>query len=327
MKEPVFIKQNQDRWDQVEFLTSVADSASKDPTEIKEQYILVTEDLSYARSHFPRSAIVEYLNSLALRLHRLLQPTRNKHWESNAKFWLQDIPEATYRSRGAMLLSFLIFYGSVVFGFLACEVDPEFADNTVGSSYLRTTMQNIQSGEPAAIYGFMEESSMAIGITFNNILVAVKAVSGVATLGYLTVQALFYNGIMLGALENFLWHNHVFVSFNMALLLHGVLELTAIAVAGAASFRMVQGILFPGTYKRSRSFAFAARDGLKLILSTIPLFVVAGCIEGFVTRLSDVSYVFNVVVIGASTVFVCWYYVVLPRRIGLQQHITFGASH
>lgn len=326
MKEPVFIKQNQDRWQQLEFLVDASGSDSFEPQELKEEYILITEDLSYARSHFPRSAIVEYLNSLSLRTHRLLQPASNKFWQSLSHYWMTEIPAAVYRSKGALLLAFSIFMGSVLFGYLACEIDPEFADNAIGKSYLHMTEQNIRDGNPAGVYGQDGSSEMSTRISLNNLLVAIYAVAGAATMGLWTIYMLFSNGIMLGSFENFLWHNHAFVSFNMALLIHGVLELAAIVIAAAASFRMVQGLLFPGTYPRKRSFAFASRDGLKLIISAIPLFVVAGILEGFVTRLSDMSYLLNSCIIVGSICLLYWYYIIRSKAVGYVEQDLSGVS-
>ena len=64
---------------------------------------------------------------------------------------------------------------------------------------------------------------------------------------------------------------------------HGVLELPAIFIGGAAGFRIAQGLLFPGLLPRRESLARAGLEAVKLILGTIPILIIAGLIEAFVS--------------------------------------------
>jgi uncharacterized membrane protein SpoIIM required for sporulation len=64
---------------------------------------------------------------------------------------------------------------------------------------------------------------------------------------------------------------------------HGVLELPAIFIAGGAGFRIAQGLLFPGVLPRRDSLARAGSEAVRLLLGTIPILIIAGTIEGFVS--------------------------------------------
>jgi uncharacterized membrane protein SpoIIM required for sporulation len=67
---------------------------------------------------------------------------------------------------------------------------------------------------------------------------------------------------------------------------HGALELPAIFIAGGAGFVLAHGILFPGTLPRRDSVALAGGTAIRLLLGVIPLLVIAGIIEGFVSPTS-----------------------------------------
>jgi uncharacterized membrane protein SpoIIM required for sporulation len=64
---------------------------------------------------------------------------------------------------------------------------------------------------------------------------------------------------------------------------HGVLELPAIFIAGGAGFRIAQGLLFPGVLPRRESLARAGLEAVQLLLGTIPILIIAGLIEAFVS--------------------------------------------
>ena len=94
--------------------------------------------------------------------------------------------------------------------------------------------------------------------------------------------------------------------------IHGTLEISAIVLAGGAGFVMARGLLFPGTYSRRDSFRQAAAAGMKLVLGLVPVFVVAGFLEGFVTRHTEMPLAASLGIIGPSAAFILGYFVVYP---------------
>jgi uncharacterized membrane protein SpoIIM required for sporulation len=94
--------------------------------------------------------------------------------------------------------------------------------------------------------------------------------------------------------------------------LHGTIEISAIIVAGAAGIAIGNGWLFPGTYSRLYSFRRGAKRGLKIVMGTVPLFCVAGFIEGFMTRHTEWPDAVRLSIILLSAAFIIYYYVVLP---------------
>jgi uncharacterized membrane protein SpoIIM required for sporulation len=64
---------------------------------------------------------------------------------------------------------------------------------------------------------------------------------------------------------------------------HGVLELPAIFIAGGGGLLIARGLLFPGLLSRRDSLAQAGKQAVRLMLGTIPMLIVAGVIEAFVS--------------------------------------------
>ena len=112
----------------------------------------------------------------------------------------------------------------------------------------------------------------------------------------------------------FAQHGLLGVSLSTTML-HGTLELSAIVIAGAAGLALGNGWLFPGTYTRLASFRMGAKRGLKIVISTVPLFIVAGFIESFITRMSGLSLPVRLAIIVPSAAFVLFYYVFWPMWV------------
>jgi uncharacterized membrane protein SpoIIM required for sporulation len=139
-------------------------------------------------------------------------------------------------------------------------------------------------------------------------------------LGLGTYYALMSNAIMLGSFQYFFYEQGVFAESVRTIWIHGTIEISVIIVAGAAGFIMASGILFPGTYTRTQAFIRKSRDGLKVMVSTIPFFIIAGFLEGFVTRHTEMPTWLSVLIILSSLSLIIYYYVLLPAKIYKNLH-------
>jgi uncharacterized membrane protein SpoIIM required for sporulation len=83
---------------------------------------------------------------------------------------------------------------------------------------------------------------------------------------------------------------------------HGVLELPAIFIAGGAGLRIAQGMLFPGLLSRRDSLAKAGGEAVRLLMGTVPVLVVAGCIEGFISPSPAIPWQWKFTLAGAIAV-------------------------
>lgn len=312
MKEVQFIRRNIERWKDTEAVIETAGGQS--PDKLADVYIELTGDLAFAQTHFPNSRITVYLNNLASALHNEIYRYKREKWSRVLTFWTQEVPDIMWKERKLLLASFLIFILSVLVGIVSTLGDETFPRLILGSDYMDMTMENIRKGRPMAVYDSDNESKMFLGITINNIMVSFNIfISGIFTSfcpGFLLMQ----NGIMVGTFTTFFYQQGMLGESLLAIMLHGTLELSSIVVSGAAGLAMGNGWLFPGTYSRLSSFRMGARRGLKIVVGTVPLFIIAGFIEGYVTRHTEVPDIVRLSFIVLSALFVIFYFVILPYK-------------
>ena len=217
-------------------------------------------------------------------------------------------------ARKELLVSFLIFAASVVIGIISAWNDPDFVRLILGNGYVDMTLENIANGQPMAVYNGSEEMPMFLGITLNNIMVSFNCFAMGLLTSFGTGYMLLSNGIMLGAFQTFFYGEGLLAESMLAIWLHGTLEIWAIIVAGAAGLALGNGWLFPGTYSRAESFRRGAKRGLKIVIGTVPVFIMAGFIEGFLTRHTEFPTVLRLGIILLSLAFIIFYYIYLPNR-------------
>ncbi|MDL2223921.1 stage II sporulation protein M [Bacteroidales bacterium OttesenSCG-928-M06] len=313
MKEAVFIYLNKEKWKDYE--VCLKNIRKQSPDVLADIYIDVTNDLSYAQTHYPDSKIAIYLNGLSSRLHQFINEKKKWKFSRLIEFWKTDVPLVMCQSRKELLYSFLIFMLSVCIGAFSAANDDSYVRLVLGDSYVEMTLRNIENNDPMAVYKQNSQEDMFWMITWNNIFVSFKAfVAGLFTsLG--TVVILFVNGTMIGSFQYFFIEQGLLLESFLAIWLHGTLEISAIIIAGCAGITMGNGWLFPGTYTRFESFKQSAQKGIKIIVGTIPVFVIAGFIESYLTRLTDVPNIFRLLLIILSLAFILFYYVIYPKKL------------
>ncbi len=310
MREPAFIKQNADKWKRFETILDAKNNAS--PDEQAELFIQVTDDLSYSQTFYPQSKIVAYLNGLAAKIHQRIY--RNKKEDSSRiwNFWAVELPALFYNSHKQLLYAFLIFSFSIFIGAFSAAYDDTFLRLILGDEYVNMTLDNIENNDPMGVYKKDGQTAMFLMITVNNIRVAFIAFVFGIFLSVGTAYVLFSNGVMLGSFQYFFYQKHLFLTSFLTIWIHGTLEISAIVIAGCAGLVMGNSILFPKTYSRLESFKYGAKQGLKIVIGLVPIFIAAGFLEGFVTRHTEWPAIIKASIIAISLIFIIGYFVVYP---------------
>jgi uncharacterized membrane protein SpoIIM required for sporulation len=309
MREAVFLRQNQERWQQYE------QRPTADPDVLAARFVALTDDLAYAQTFYPTSPTTAYLNGLAARLHQRLYANKRERHGRFAHFWAVELPLVVGRHHRTLAVTAVMFLIFTLLGALSAAQDESFVRVVLGDAYVNQTIESIRKGDPMAVYKQEGETLMFLGITANNIYVALRIFVLGATLGVGTLVQMFRTGIMLGSFQYFFHHYHVLRTSVLTIWIHGTLEISACIVAGAAGFVMAQGLLFPGTFGRAEAFRQSARDGLKMAIGLVPIFVMAGFLEGFVTRHTEMPVAASLAIIGSSAAFIGWYFVLYPRQL------------
>jgi uncharacterized membrane protein SpoIIM required for sporulation len=313
MKEVVFIKRNIDRWNRFENL--IESKSVEDPDMLASMFIQVTDDLAYCRTFYPNSDTSRYLNQLAAKAHLKIYKNKKEDKGLIKKFWFHDFPLLIYKYHKFIRVSLLFFTLCVSIGAFSAANDVDFVRLILGDEYVDMTLQNIENGDPMAVYKKALQTDMFIGITINNIGVSFRAFIYGIFLSAGTLLVMLYNGIMVGSFQYFFYDYGLLLESFLTIWIHGTLEIWAIIVAGAAGLVLGSSILFPGTYSRIKSFKRGVKDGVQIIVGLIPVFIVAGFLEGFVTRYTQAPDFIRLGIILSSLAFIIWYFYIYPVKI------------
>jgi len=311
MKQSVFIKINKAKWQEYE------DKLKRERTpaeEVAKMYVHLTEDLAFAKGRFPKAELTAYLNKLALQAHNLIYRNKPERKNRLITFWKEEVPHLIYSSGRPMLYSFLILVAGVLLGAMSAANDDTFARLILGDEYVDMTIRNIEDGNPMGVYGSMDQLSMFFYITINNVKVSFLAFMAGILSSFFVGMILFRNGIMLGVFHYFFYQYGVFDANILTIWLHGTIEISSIVIAGGAGLIFGNGLLFPGTYPRMESLKIAAKKGLKIVIGLVPFFIIAGFIESFITRYSDMPIGLKLVIIIGSAFLMIYYFVFLPIK-------------
>jgi len=311
IREAAFIKQNKDKWKKID----VEGQNNPSADDMADNYIELTDDLSYAKTFYPNSQTEKYLNQLTGKYFIGIYKHRKRESGRFMRFWKTELPLIMYRQRKNMIYSFLFFMLGITLGVFSASQDSGFVRLIMGDSYVNMTLENIEKGDPMAVYKGEDSAPMFLGITTNNIRVAFFAFIFGIIFSVGTVFILFSNGVMLGAFQYFFYQKGLLLTSALSIWLHGTLEISAIIIAGGAGLVLGNSLLFPGSYQRSYALKKSAKDALKIVVGLVPVFVVAGFIESYLTRLTEMPILFNIIIISLSALFILFYFVYYPYKV------------
>lgn len=308
MREALFVKRNADKWKDIE------QNPTRDPDELTARFVELTDDLSYARTFYPDANVTRYLNGLAAQMHRGLMQNRRDDRSRLITFWQYELPLLFRQSHRLLAVSALIFGLAGVLGWVSAAHDNTFVRLILGDQYVNMTLENIKKGDPLGVYNSMDQGTMFIQITLNNIYVAFRTFIFGLFASFGTVAMLFYNGVMLGSFQYFFYERGLLLDSVLKIWIHGTLEISAIVIAGCAGLTVGNSLLFPGTFPRLTSFKRGVKQGLKIAVGLVPIFIMAGFLESFVTRLTLPPLV-SAGIILVSAVFIIWYFILYPIQL------------
>lgn len=318
MREVVFLKSNEKRWRQIEAIAEGKQQTS--PDDLANIFIQLSDDLAYAQTNYPDSPTTDYLNQMTVQLYRIIHKNKKFHFNRLFSFWQYELPLEFRKAHKQFLISFIIFSVFVLIGLVSVHYEEDFAKVVLGNDYVEMTEQNINNDDPMAVYkkgdgsanAFGEKAFMFIRITLNNIKVSIYTFIGGAVFGLGTIYILFKNGVMLGVFQWYFYTKGLLFSSFLTIWIHGTIEISCIIIAGGAGLVIGSGFLYPKTHSRMNSFVKHAKRGVKIMIGIIPLIIMAGLLEGFVTRHTEWHWSIKLSIILSSLAFVLFYFVFYP---------------
>ncbi|MFN1834422.1 stage II sporulation protein M [Balneola sp. MJW-20] len=314
MREVTFLRKNADKWKHFESLLS-RKNKKNDPDELAELYIELNNDLAYTQANYPGSKTEDYLNQLSLRVHDEIYSSKKEGFSRFISFWKDELPLLYAKKQKELLYSLVLFLLAVSIGVISSANEPSFVRMIMGDSYVNMTISNIEDGDPLAVYKKASEMDMFFAITFNNIRVSFLAFAFGLLTSLGTGLIMLRNGVMVGTFLHFFYKYDLLADAMLVIFIHGTLELSAIVIAGAAGMVLGNGVLFPGTYSRKDAFIRSAKEGLKMVIGLVPIFIAAGFLESFVTRYTGMPLWLSLFVIISSLFIIVYYFSIYPIKL------------
>ena len=309
MREGLFLKKNIDKWKKYQAETP------SDPDEMANRFTDLVNDLGYSKTFYPHSRVTQYLNGLASNIY--LSIYRNKKEETSriVRFWKTELPLIVRKHHRSLLYAFCIFIFFAAIAAFSAAHDETFVRGVLGDQYIEMTEENIARGDPFGVYKSDNQLNMFFRIALNNVQVAFTCFVWGLSLSLGTVYMLFKNGVMVGAFQYFFFTKGLGWPSVLVIWIHGTLEISAIIISGAAGLILGNSLLFPGTLKRIESLRRGAKDGIKIMIGLVPIFITAAFFEGFVTRYSTMQIWLSIFILLVSVSFILWYFVIYPIRL------------
>ncbi|MCU7548945.1 stage II sporulation protein M [Chitinophagaceae bacterium LB-8] len=309
MREGLFIKKNKDRWERIQ------NGASKDADEVAKDFTRLVDDLAYAKTFYPNGKVTPYINGLAARIYLNIYQNRKEESNRLIKFWKYDVPLTIQKHHLIILLAFVLFIIFFIVGFFSSYKDPTFVREVLSDAYVDMTERNIEEGNPFGVYMMGNSFLMWLGLMINNIVVSFMYFAKGIFFGIPTISSLIKEAMRLGAFEFMFYAKSLGTKATITILIHGILELTAIIIASSAGIVLGKSFLFPGTIKRWDSLRIGLKDGVKIVVGLMPIFIVAAFFEGFITRYYNMPLALSLLLLAASASFIIWYFIIYPVKL------------
>jgi len=311
LREYAFIRQNKEKWLKIEQELEAFDQYSASVWAA--HYAKLVNDLAFARTQYPNAQTTQYLNGLVSAVHLKLHRVKPEAPHRLLRLFADEVPQLLWIYRRYLAYALALFVASALLAVFSMMQNPSFAQVVLGEEYVHQTLESIDQGKPLAVYGSSSQWGSFIGITINNIWVGLRLYAAGVLAGLGSALMLFQNSFMVGTFQYFFIQKRLFWDSARGIWLHGTFEISALIVEGACGLILGASWLFPGTYSRSEAFQRGMRDSLKIYVSTLPFTLVAGLVEGYLTRYApSMPGWLCALMIGMFATVVVFYYILYP---------------
>lgn len=279
-----YIGTHRPTWDRLAHLTRSGGGRGRnlDPVELDELvrlYQVVSGHLAHVRTAYGDPSLVSQLTRRVADANAVVYGQTVAPRKAVGRFFQLTFPGAVWRMRRFVAIAALLFcLPAAAVGIWMANSDAALeasAPEYVRQAYVDTEFEDYYSSSPA--------TQFTTEVTFNNIQVSVLAFA----LGILACVGAAYllvlNGLNLGVAAGLFYAAGEAPRFWGLILPHGLLEITAVVVAGGAGLRLGWTLVSPGDLPRGRALAAEGRRSVTVILGLVLVFATAGLIEGFIT--------------------------------------------
>jgi uncharacterized membrane protein SpoIIM required for sporulation len=280
-----WIEKRRPHWNRLEQLVNHSGRSgvsALSPTDLQELALLyrqIAADLASVREDSTSTNLALYLNQLLGRAHNIIYMGRKTESRSIFTFYRNTYPVIFRETFSNTLAAFLIFLCAAVAGCLLCISEPSFARHFLSPGMIASIDQHKMWTDSIVTIKPVASSE----ILTNNLSVAIFTYALGITAGIGTLYLTLLNGFLIGVVGTACWQAQMSLQLWSFVAAHGSLELPALFISGGAGFIVARGLLFPGALPRKESLIRSGRISAQLFFGTIPLLLIAGFIEGFIS--------------------------------------------
>jgi uncharacterized membrane protein SpoIIM required for sporulation len=252
-------------------------------------YRAATSDLALAQRDFPGHRVTIYLNQLVARAHAVVYRSEPLALNRLLRFATAGFPGVFRETFPFILAATFLFVIPALLVSLGTLWQPETARWLLPAE-VQSVIAGIEQQRLWTDIPIEERPYASSFIMRNNIQVAFLAFGGGVLAGLFTVWVMIYNGLILGGLTGLTAHYGLGFELWTFIIGHGVIELSVIFIAGGSGLMLGWAIIQPGLLRRRDALALAARKAVRLVIGCVPLLVIAGLIEGFISPAENIPW-------------------------------------
>ena len=287
MNVDTFLTERRPAWAQLETLltatqTNIRRLSPQQLADLGRLYRSATSDLALAQRDFPNQQVTHYLNGLVSRAHAQIYQEEPLRRRALQHFYRQQFPLLYRALLPYTSLCFGVFVMGALLAFFVTWRSPAAIYVFAGAG-VEELVRQVEAGKLWTEIAPSVRSAASSMILTNNIQVMFLTFAGGITAGLLTLWIILSNGLHLGALFGLLQAHGLSGGLGEFVVAHGFIELSVIFLAGGCGLYVGDGLLRPGLFTRRMALVQRSRQSVQLILGCVPLLILAGLIEGFLS--------------------------------------------
>lgn len=275
------------------------------------RYREVAADLARVRTYQADPGVILRVERLVAAGHNALYRSDRRTPASLLTYLLVSAPAEVVHCWKKIFLSFLVFAIPATAGYATLRAQPGLYEALIPDGMIERAeagARRTHEGERYLTVASEDRPGLALRIMANNIRVSLTTFAGGIFLGIGALFMVAYNGVILGMISGYFANLGLLGYLWTFVAGHGVLELFAIWVAGAAGLDLGLSFINPGRFNRSDAMAMAGRRAVRLLVAVIFLLIIAGSIEGMISA-GSYSLHTRLTVTALSTLFLIVYLV------------------
>ena len=290
MRSVEFRREREQTWNELEALIEAADKrglrslGAEQLARLPHLYRATLSSLSVARSISLDRALVESLENLVGRAYFVVYGTRQALKKQIADFFAWKLPSTIRKAKWHILVAVIVTIAGAIAAFKLTLSDMDYYYAFVGDMAQGRTPASSTAELQAGLYSHGSVSgslaTFAASLFDHNARIGIMAFALGFIAGLPTLLLLFYNGLVLGGFAALYHSRGLSVDLWAWLLPHGVTELLAVILCGAAGFLLAHGLVFPGSQTRIDALRERGRLAAVIVIGAVMMLFIAGLIEG-----------------------------------------------